>query len=326
MSDELVRVEHLKKYYNGRAGLFSGRQTEVRAVDDISLSIRRGMTVGLVGESGCGKSTAGKTILNLIQPTGGRVLYDGTVLFDVENKEALSADGMTALRRKMQIIFQDPSSCLNPRKNVEQIISEGVKKHKLCPKEEIRDRCIDIMEKCGLDRIQMMRYPHEFSGGQRQRIGIARALALNPEFVVCDEPTAALDVSIQSQILNLMLDMKEQMGLTYLFISHNLGVVEHFCDRVVIMYLGSIVEEGECSDVYKRPLHPYTRLLLESVPALHPSQVKPRSGQKRGAVARPEQGCRFAPRCPMAEEVCRRSAPELKRWEEGHFAACHLIG
>ena len=326
MSQPLLVAEHLKKIYTGRRGLFSGRQAHIHALDDVSFSIGRGQTVGLVGESGCGKSTAGKAILNLIPASGGKVTYDGAVLFDIEGKTALPAGEMTALRRKMQIIFQDPASCLNPRKNVEQIISEGIRKHRLCAKEEIRDRCIDIMEKCGLDKIQMMRYPHEFSGGQRQRIGIARALALHPEFVVCDEPTAALDVSIQSQILNLMLDMKEQFQLTYLFISHNLGVVEHFCDKVIIMYLGSIVEEGSCADVYRSPLHPYTQLLLESVPALHPSQAKPHTAQNGTVSAPASKGCRFAPRCPLAKDICQESAPALRQQAPGRTVACHRVG
>lgn len=324
MSKPLLTVEHLKKYYTGRDGLFSGKQVINRAVNDVSFTIYKGTTVGLVGESGCGKSTVGKTVLNLISPTSGRVVYDDTVLCDTDAGILLSQRDMTNLRQRMQIIFQDPSSCLNPRKNVEQIISEGIQKHQICPKNEIRDHCIDIMEKCGLDRIQMMRYPHEFSGGQRQRIGIARALALHPEFVVCDEPTAALDVSIQSQILNLMLDMKEQLSLTYLFISHNMGVVEHFCDRIIIMYLGHIVEEGDCKQVYSNPLHPYTRLLMESVPALHPNLTKdrviPRSAQQQVMT----QGCPFAPRCPMATDICRQVVPALHETGNGHSVACHL--
>lgn len=324
MSKPLLTVEHLKKYYTGRNGLFSGKQIVNRAVNDVSFTIPKGITVGLVGESGCGKSTVGKAVLNLISPTSGKVVYDDTVLYDTEAGILLSQQDMTKLRQRMQIIFQDPSSCLNPRKNVEQIISEGIRKHKICPKNEIRDHCIEIMEKCGLDRIQMMRYPHEFSGGQRQRIGIARALALHPEFVVCDEPTAALDVSIQSQILNLMLDMKEQFSLTYLFISHNMGVVEHFCDRIIIMYLGYIVEEGDCRQIYSNPLHPYTQLLMESVPARHPDQAKDRIvPQFHQQIA--TQGCPFAPRCPRAKDICYQVMPALKETETDHCVACHYL-
>lgn len=326
MTETLLSVEHLKKSYTGRSGLFSGKQISTQALDDISFTIKKGTTVGLVGESGCGKSTAGKVILRLTEPTGGKVTYGSKTIFDVENKQTLPSDEMTALRRRMQIIFQDPSSCLNPRKNVEQIISEGIIKHNLCKKSEIRGRCIEIMEKCGLDKLQMMRYPHEFSGGQRQRIGIARALAVGPEFIVCDEPTAALDVSIQSQILNLMLDMKEQFSLTYLFISHNLGVVEHFCDEILIMYLGRIVEQGSCAAVYNHPSHPYTRLLMESVPALHPDDKKPHTVIKRKAPASMNLGCSFAGRCPMAAEICNIHRPVLLELDPGHFAACHMAG
>ena len=325
MSEPLVCAEHLKKYYESRRGLLARKTTLTRALDDVSFSIVRGRTVGLVGESGCGKSTAGKLLLNLIAPTEGKVTFDGTVLFDTEKGVSLSAKEMTALRCRMQLIFQDPSSCLNPRKNVEQIISAGIRKHTDCSRSELRERCADIMEKCGLDRRQMMRYPHEFSGGQRQRIGIARALALHPQFIVCDEPTAALDVSIQSQILNLMLDMKEQFSLTYLFISHNLGVVEHFCDEILIMYLGRIVERGSCEEVYRHPCHPYTKLLLDSVPAVHPDQVSDHVPGLCVSAAPCQEGCRFANRCPCAKPVCQSQVPELREVSPGHFAACHNI-
>lgn len=261
-------------------------------------------------------------MLNLIKPSGGRVIFEGKQIFDADKGEYLDSGSMTALRQKMQIIFQDPSSSLNPKKNVEQIISAGIIKHRLCSGSQVRERCIEIMEKCGLDKRQMMRYPHEFSGGQKQRIGIARALAVEPSFIVCDEPTAALDMSIQSQILNLMLDLKEQYGLTYLFISHNLGVVEHFCDELAVMYRGKIVEQGKTADLFSSPVHPYTQLLLSSVPVSHPDEPRRHTGGQPQDESILKHGCRFAPRCPYREKRCTEQEPLLLPCGEGHTAAC----
>lgn len=322
MSEIILKVEHLKKYYEERQGLFSRKKRINAALDDVSLEIRKGSIMGLAGESGSGKSTAGKTMLNLIKPSGGRVIFEGKQIFDADKGEYLDSGSMTALRQKMQIIFQDPSSSLNPKKNVEQIISAGIIKHRLCSGSQVRERCIEIMEKCGLDKRQMMRYPHEFSGGQKQRIGIARALAVEPSFIVCDEPTAALDMSIQSQILNLMLDLKEQYGLTYLFISHNLGVVEHFCDELAVMYRGKIVEQGKTADLFSSPVHPYTQLLLSSVPVSHPDEPRRHTESKPQDESIPKHGCCFAPRCPYREKRCTEQEPLLLPCGAGHTAAC----
>lgn len=325
MSEIILKAENLKKYYEERQGIFSRKRTVNKALDGVSFEIRKGSILGLAGESGSGKSTAGKTVLSLIKPDGGRLWFEGRQVFDAEKGERLDRASMTELRSKMQIIFQDPSSSLNPKKNVEQIISAGIIKHGNCPRYAVRENCIEIMEKCGLDRRQMMRYPHEFSGGQKQRIGIARALAVKPSFVVCDEPTAALDMSIQSQILNLMLDMKEQYGLTYLFISHNLGVAEHFCDELAVMYRGKIVERAETRELFSRPAHPYTKLLLDSVPRSHPNESRhPIEKQETGEKV-PEYGCRFAPRCPYREKRCLEEEPDLRLCGNGHWAACWKV-
>lgn len=322
MNDTLLLVENLKKTYLSRKGFLSGNQEENVAVKDVSFSIKRNSIVGLVGESGCGKSTVGKMILNLLPVTEGRIIYDNYIIVDTKKNIKIPSREMQELRTRMQIIFQDPASSLNPKKSVEQIIMEGVRKHHICDKAEIRDYCIEIMEKCGLDKIHMMRYPSEFSGGQKQRIGIARALALKPEFIVCDEPTAALDVSVQSQILNLMLDMKERDGLTYLFISHNLGVVKQFCDEIIIMYLGRIVERSYCKTIYNNPLHPYTQLLLKSVPSDHPS-VSNIEKVSYLECDKKTKGCQFAPRCPYAQKKCFEQNPILKEVEKEHWIACH---
>lgn len=298
-----------------------GTRKTVYAVKDVSFQIEKGKILGLVGESGCGKSTVAKTILNLAPADGGRVSFRDNCLFDCEQNRKITQNEMEKLRKKMQIVFQDPASCLDPRKNIEQILSEGMKKHHVCEKGRMREHCIEIMEKCGLDRALLMRYPHELSGGQKQRVAIARVFALEPEFIVCDELTAALDVSVQSQILNLLLDLKEQSGLTYLFISHNLEVVKYFCDDVIIMYKGEIVEQGKCMEVYEHPLHPYTKLLMDSIPADTPKDRK----IETAVIPKREQegtGCTFYSRCPVAQARCRCQVPEMDEIEAGHMAAC----
>lgn len=326
-TDKIIfEVSNLKKYYPIRKKIFTRENQYVKSVDGVSFSIKEKTILGLVGESGCGKSTIGKTILGLISPSGGRVTFGEDVIFDVENNIKISNSQMTKLRSQMQIIFQDPYSSLDPRKSVGQIVSEGIKKHKIVPKDKIEEKTKEILELCGLDETSIFRYPHEFSGGQRQRIGIARALAMNPRFIVCDEPTAALDVSIQSQILNLMLDLKESFGLTYLFISHNFSVVKSFCDEIAVMYLGQIVENGEANEVYNNPKHPYTKALISSVPIQHPDEVKERvtlEGSMPSTIDLPS-GCRFHTRCPYKMERCIHEAPTWKVLENKTGVACHL--
>jgi oligopeptide transport system ATP-binding protein len=318
----LVATERLAKYFPVRGGWLSREQKFVRAVDDVSLRVRRGQTMGLVGESGCGKSTLGRLILRLIDPTFGRVVYDGRDLVP------LRQSALRPLRRKMQIIFQDPYSSLNPRMTVRQIVGEAIQIHKLAKARADEDHRIEeLLEKVGLRKEAMNRYPHEFSGGQRQRIGIARALAVEPEFIVCDEPISALDVSIQAQIVNLLQDLQEQLGLTYLFISHDLKIVEHVSHRVAVMYLGRIVEQAHAADLYREPLHPYTRALMSAVPSLDPKHRKLRvllEGDMPSAID-PPPGCAFHPRCPRAEKgKCNVDMPLLAELEKGsgHRVAC----
>lgn len=310
MEHNILQVTDLKKYYG-----------PVKAVDGISFSIPRGTTLGLVGESGCGKSTVGRTILRLNgEKTAGKVLFDGKDIY------ALSRRELRRLRPKMQLIFQDPFSSLSPRMSVGQLIGEGVLAHKLVPRRELKDYVEDIMVRCGLQPAQKNRYPHEFSGGQRQRICIARALALHPEFVVCDEAVSALDVSVQAQIVNLLQDLQEQQGLTYLFISHDLSVVEHICDNVGVMYLGKLVEYAATEALFDQPLHPYTRALLSAIPVPDPDRQTAQillSGSLPSPAA-PPAGCRFHTRCPHAKERCAREAPAWQEVEKGHFCACHL--
>lgn len=322
----IFEVSNLKKYYQVRKKSFVRGKKYVKSVDGVSFSIKENTILGLVGESGCGKSTIGKTVLGLTSPTGGKVKFGDNVIFDLENNTKISNSEMTKLRSEMQIIFQDPYASLDPRKSVGQIVSEGIKKHKIVPKDKIEDKTKEMLELCGLDATSMFRYPHEFSGGQRQRIGIARALAMNPKFIVCDEPTAALDVSIQSQILNLMLDLKDKFGLTYLFISHNFSVVKSFCDEIAVMYLGQIVEKGSAYEVYNNPKHPYTKALISSVPIQHPHEVKERitlEGSMPSAVDLPS-GCRFHTRCPHKTERCINECPTWKILDNKTGVACHI--
>lgn len=320
MSDNILEVKHLKKYFPIKGGVFGRAVGQVKAVDDVSFTLKRGTTMGLVGESGCGKSTTGRTILRLLEKT------DGDVIFDGKDVNALSRKELRALRTKMQIIFQDPYSSLSPRLPVAEIIGEAVREHNLVPKEEYDEYVTKIMASCGLQSYHKDRYPHEFSGGQRQRICIARALALNPEFIVCDEPVSALDVSIQAQIINLLKDLQEEFGLTYLFISHDLSVVEHISDTVGVMYLGGLVETGETKDIFNNPLHPYTQALFSAIPVPDPTLKKERvilSGTIP-SPANPPQGCRFHTRCSKCMEKCKIEVPESKDMGNGHVVRCHL--
>ncbi len=313
--DKIVQATDLKKYYPGRAGL-------IKAVDGVSFSIDKGTTMGLVGESGCGKSTTGRMLLRL-----GGSLTGGQVLFQGQDVYALKPRQLRALRPKMQIVFQDPFSSLSPRMTVGEIIAEAVREHRLVPKKELGDYVGHIMDICGLDSYHKNRFPHEFSGGQRQRIGIARALALKPDFILCDEPVSALDVSVQAQIVNLLQDLQAQYRLTYLFISHDLSVVEHICHQVAVMYLGKIVEQGSTRQVYDNPLHPYTQALLSAIPIPDPSKKVNRIVLQGSlpSPADPPSGCPFHTRCPYRMDICPKEVPTLQEIEPGHFCACHLV-
>ena len=317
----ILMVNKLKKYFPIKGGMISKTIGYVKAVDGVTFNLKRGTTMGLVGESGCGKTTTGRTILRLAgEKTGGQVLFNGKEVYDLSAKE------MRALRPKMQIIFQDPFSSLSPRLPVGEIIGEAVREHHLVPKEEFNDYIDTVMDHCGLQPFHKDRYPHEFSGGQRQRICIARALALNPEFVVCDEPVSALDVSIQAQIINLLRDLQERYKLTYLFISHDLSVVEHISDTVGVMYLGSLVEYGTTEDIFAEPLHPYTKALFSAIPIPDPD-AKMKRIVLEGSIpspANPPAGCKFHTRCANCMEQCKTEAPEWKEITPGHFCACHL--
>lgn len=317
----ILQVNALKKYFPIKGGLFNKTVGYVKAVDGVTFNLKRGTTMGLVGESGCGKTTTGRTILRLSgEKTGGQVLFNGQEVYDLNSKQ------MHDLRTKMQIIFQDPFSSLSPRMPVGEIIGEAVREHKLVPQNEFNDYIDQVMDNCGLQPFHKDRYPHEFSGGQRQRICIARALALNPEFVVCDEPVSALDVSIQAQIINLLRDLQEKYKLTYLFISHDLSVVEHISDTVGVMYLGNLVEYGATGDIFKNPLHPYTKALFSAIPIPDPT-VKMKRIVLEGSIpspANPPAGCKFHTRCANCMEICKNKVPEQKEIEPGHFVVCHL--
>lgn len=325
MSDTLVQVEHLQQYFP--AGGYGKNKKYIQAVDDVSFTIERGETLGLVGESGCGKTTTGRTLLRLYEPTGGKFVYDGETVFDVEKKIFAP---MLPYRKKMQIVFQDPYASLDPRMTVGDIIGEAIDVHKLAgSKQERYDIIIEMLRRVGLNSEHANRYPHEFSGGQRQRVGIARALAVNPEFIVCDEPISALDVSIQAQVINMFEDLQEQMGLTYLFIAHDLSAVKHISNRIGVMYLGRMVELADSYELIQRPLHPYTKSLISAIPIADPNKAKEsRRIVLEGDVPsplNPPSGCRFRTRCPYADETCAAKVPEWKEIEKGHFAACHHI-
>ncbi len=318
--DNILEVSHLKKYFPIKGGLLSRVVGHVKAVDDVSFTIKRGTTMGLVGESGCGKSTTGRTILRLIEKTDGEVVFNGQNIYQLDKKQ------MRNLRTKMQIIFQDPYSSLSPRLPVGEIIGEAVREHNLVPKEKFDDYVTEIMTECGLQEYHKDRYPHEFSGGQRQRICIARALALNPEFIVCDEPVSALDVSIQAQIINLLKDLQKQHSLTYLFISHDLSVVEHISDTIGVMYLGGLVETGNTKDIFAQPLHPYTQALFSAIPMPDPDLKRNRIILE-GSIpspANPPKGCKFHTRCRKCMEKCKTEEPQPKDMGNGHVVRCHL--
>ncbi|MBL8702209.1 MAG: dipeptide ABC transporter ATP-binding protein [Alphaproteobacteria bacterium] len=320
--DTLVAVDRLVKHFPVRKGFFSSKQTGVvRAVDDISFTIARGETLGLVGESGCGKSTTGRLLIRLLEPTSGAIRLDG------DDLARMPAGALRARRRDVQIIFQDPFSSLNPRKTVGGIVAEPLIVHGVGDRAARHARVAELLEVVGLAAEHAERYPHEFSGGQRQRIGIARALALNPKFIVCDEPVSALDASIQAQIVNLMQDLQREFGLTYLFISHNLAVVRHIADRVAVMYLGKIVELTDKFSLYDSPKHPYTQALLSAIPVPNPDQPRRRialTGDVPSPID-PPAGCRFHTRCPHAERRCREIDPPLVDAGGGHHVACHLV-
>ena len=318
--DNILEVKGLKTWFPIKTGLFSRVTGHVKAVDGISFSIKRGTTMGLVGESGCGKTTVGRTILRLTPKTEGQVLFDGQDIYALDSKQ------MNAIRPKLQIIFQDPYSSLSPRMPVGEIIGEAVREHNIVPKDQFNDYITQVMKNCGLPEYYKPRYPHEFSGGQRQRICIARSLALNPSFVVCDEPVSALDVSIQAQIVNLLRDLQKEYNLTYLFISHDLSVVEHISDTVGIMYLGNLVEFGSKEEIFAKPLHPYTRALFSAIPVPDPD-VKMKRIILEGSIpspANPPQGCKFHTRCKECMEVCKNKVPLRHTEPDGHFVHCHL--
>ena len=321
-ADTLLRVENLKMHFPIYRGVFQRQVGAVLAVDGISFDVRRGETLGLVGESGCGKSTTGRAILQLYKPTAGNVHFEGVDLIKLRGEE------LRHMRRKMQMIFQDPYASLNPRMTVEQIVGEPLIVHSAATGKEIHERVENLLELVGLNPAFATRYPHEFSGGQRQRIGVARALALQPSFIICDEPISALDVSIQAQVVNLLEELQEQFNLTYLFIAHDLSMVRHISKRVAVMYLGMIVELTSRDELYLNPLHPYTQALLSAVPIADPVV----SAQRQRTIlegdvpspANPPSGCHFRTRCPIAESICAEKQPEFRELKAGHFVACHF--
>ena len=343
----LLEVQHLQQFFH--VGGHGKNKRIVKAVDDVSFAIRKGETFGLVGESGCGKTTVGRTLLRLYEPTDGRIIYDGTTIFDSGKCPLHNEDGsimtdeqghpvfgkktavdMLPYRRKMQIVFQDPYASLDPRMTIGDIVGESIDIHKLAEnKEDRHQRILSLLDRVGLNREHANRYPHEFSGGQRQRVGIARALAVNPEFIVCDEPVSALDVSIQAQVVNMFEDLQNELGLTYLFIAHDLSVVRHISKRIGVMYLGKLVEVADSYELITHSVHPYTRSLISAIPVADP--VTARSSKRivlQGDVPsplNPPSGCRFRTRCPYADECCAAECPELKEVSPGHYAACHHL-
>ncbi|MBY3618241.1 ATP-binding cassette domain-containing protein [Acinetobacter sp. CUI P1] len=321
MPEALLEVNHLKKYFPVTKGLLNRTVGHVKAVDDISITLQPGETFGLVGESGSGKSTVGRTILRLTEKTAGEIKFKG---IDIHS---LSPTELRNIRPQMQLIFQDPYSSLNPRVRIGDAIGEALLDHGLCSKSEVRDRVLEALEACGLSSYHIDRFPHEFSGGQRQRIGIARALVLNPELIIADEPVSALDVSIQAQIINLFSKLQQSRGLTYLFISHDLSVVEHLCSRIGVMYLGSMMETASRDELFKNPLHPYTKALLSAVPIPIPKLKRERIVLKGDipSPVNPPSGCKFHTRCPYAQEVCRSEIPVFRDAGNNHFVACHLV-
>ncbi|MDF2543045.1 MAG: oligopeptide/dipeptide transporter, ATP-binding protein C-terminal domain [Herbinix sp.] len=325
MNEKLIQIEHLKQYFP--VGGIGKNKKYVKAVDDVSFYINKGETLGLVGESGCGKTTTGRTLLRLYEPTAGRILYKDEVIFDSETKTAVN---MLPYRKKMQIVFQDPYASLDPRMTVGDIVGEAIDIHKLASsKQDRQDQIISLLQKVGLNSEHANRYAHEFSGGQRQRVGIARALAVNPEFIVCDEPISALDVSIQAQVVNMFEDLQAELGLTYLFIAHDISVVKHISNRIGVMYLGKLVELADSYELTFHNMHPYTRSLISAIPVADPKTA--RENQRialKGDVPsplNPPSGCRFRTRCPYASELCAQKEPEWKEVTPGHFTACHHL-
>lgn len=321
IGNDLVVVRNLKKYFAVRGGLFQRSQAVVKAVDNVSFTVREGETVGLVGESGCGKTTVGRSILRLIEPSSGSIFLDGVDVLKLDES------ALKAFRRNIQIIFQDPYSSLDPRVPVGEAVMRGLNIHNIGTPDERRALMIDTLSRVGLEEYHARRYPYEFSGGQRQRIGIARALVLRPKFIICDEPVSALDVSIQSQVLNLLKDLQEEFGLTYLFIAHNMSVVEHISNRVAVMYLGKIVEFADRSELFRNPRHPYTQALMTAIPVADPKFKRERiilKGDVPSAL-NPPAGCRFHPRCPVAKEQCACEEPEFKEISPDHWTACWLV-
>ena len=318
--EDLLVVQDLKKYFPIRGGILQRTVAQVKAVDGVSFTVKKGETLGLVGESGCGKTTVGRTILRLTPATAGTVTFEGQDVFKLKGNQ------LKALRRDMQIIFQDPYSSLDPRMPIGESVGEGLLVHGMRDAKKRNEIVIEMLRKVGLEDYHARRYPHEFSGGQRQRIGIARALALRPKFIVCDEPVSALDVSIQSQVLNILKDLQAEFGLTYLFIAHNLSVVEHISDRVGVMYLGKLVELTDRETLFREPLHPYTKALLSAIPIPDPTVKRERiilHGDVPSPV-NPPSGCRFHTRCPFAVDICKSVEPPLEALKPGHFAACHV--
>ncbi|MCC6261313.1 MAG: dipeptide ABC transporter ATP-binding protein [Anaerolineales bacterium] len=320
-AQNIVEVENLVKYFPVRAGLLQKVVNQVKAVDRVSFNVKKGETLGMVGESGCGKTTIGRSMLRLVEPTSGEIRYEG------KNILQLKGQGLKDVRRHMQIIFQDPYASLDPRVPIGESVMEGLHIHNIGSRKERYDLMIDTLKKVGLEDYHARRYPHEFSGGQRQRIGIARALALRPNFIICDEPVSALDVSIQSQVLNILKDLQAEFGLTYLFIAHNLSVVEHISDRVAVMYLGKMVELTDRNELFNNPLHPYTQALMSAIPSPNPKVKRQRTILKGDVPSplNPPTGCRFHPRCPIAEEICSQQEPEFREHNPGHFVACWMV-
>jgi oligopeptide transport system ATP-binding protein len=322
-SDSLLQVLNLKKYFVVDKAISKSKSKYLTAVDDVTFGIKKGETFGLVGESGCGKSTTGRTILRLYEPTGGSIIFDG------KDITALSENELLPYRKRMQMIFQDPYASLNSRMTVYDIIGEGIDTHKLYRGDDKQSRIYDLIQHVGLKRDHADRYPHEFSGGQRQRIGIARALAVEPELIICDEPISALDVSVQAQVVNKLEDLQDEMGLTYLFIAHDLSMVKHISDTIGVMYLGQLMEVCGSDRLYENPLHPYTQALLSSIPVPDPELTRKNKriileGDVKSPINPPE-GCRFASRCRFAKDICREQTPELREFEKEHFAACHRV-
>jgi oligopeptide/dipeptide ABC transporter ATP-binding protein len=315
---DLLVVDNLVKYFPVRTGLLQRVTAWVQAVDKVSFAVRKGETLGMVGESGCGKTTVGRTILRLVEPTSGGVSFEGQDILKMNSRQ------LKPLRRDMQIIFQDPYASLNPRMPIGESVMEGLHIHNIGNPKERWEIAVNMLKKVGLEEYHARRYPHEFSGGQRQRIGIARALALNPKFIVCDEPVSALDVSIQSQVLNILKDLQQEFGLTYLFIAHNLSVVEHISDRVAVMYLGKMVELTDRDSLYREPMHPYTQALLSAIPTPHPDIKRERTLLKGDVPSplNPPKGCRFHTRCPIAIDKCSQEEPQFKEIKPGHWVAC----